>query len=128
TIRSRRLVDLIRRVDDPTHALGECEEWDNVVPVAPPTQRDRGITLPPIAGLELLQRLHAGLGVAGPIDGSERRYDGLAILPRHKLERMTDQVDDAGLYNRFGEHGSDRFRKALEAVDDGDQDVAEAAG
>jgi ABC-type arginine transport system permease subunit len=37
-------------------------------------------------------------------------------------------VHDAGLDDGVRESGPDRFRKALQAVDDGDQDVAEAAG
>ena len=40
---------------------------------------------------------------------------------------MTDQVHDGGLHHRVGEHGGDRFGKALQAVDDSDQDVADAA-
>jgi hypothetical protein len=40
---------------------------------------------------------------------------------------MPDQVDDAGLDDRLREDGVDRLREALEAIDDGDQDVAYAA-
>jgi hypothetical protein len=32
-------------------------------------------------------------------------------------------MDDAGLDDRVGEHRSDRVREALEAVDDGQQDI-----
>lgn len=114
-------------VDDPAHALGEGEEGHDVVPVSPPAQRDRRIALAPVAGLELLQRLHAGRSVFGPVDGPQRRHDGLSILPRHELKRMADQMHDAGLDDRLGKDGADRFGKALQPVDDGDQDVAEAA-
>ena len=41
--------------------------------------------------------------------------------------RMADQVDDAGLNDRLREDGIDRLRKALQAVDDGDQNVLDAA-
>ncbi len=40
---------------------------------------------------------------------------------------MADQVHDAGLDDRLGEDGVDRLGEALQAVDDGDQDVGDAA-
>lgn len=36
-------------------------------------------------------------------------------------------MDDAGLDHRFGEHGADRIGEALQAVDDGQQQVLDAA-
>ena len=40
---------------------------------------------------------------------------------------MADQVDDAGLDDRIGEDGGDGLREALEAIDDRNQDIANAA-
>jgi len=97
-----------------------------VVPVAPPAQRDRRIALSPIAGLKRFKGLPAGIGVLGPVDGSERRHDSLSILPGDELQGMPDQVNNTGLNNRLGEHGGDRLGEAFQAVDHGDQDVAEA--
>jgi hypothetical protein len=39
-----------------------------------------------------------------------------------------DQVDDAGLNDGLGEHGIDCLREALQAIDDGDQNVLGSAG
>lgn len=77
-----------RGVDDPLHAFGVGEEWDDLAPVAPPALRDRRISLPPVAGLEVLKGLHAGFGVLGPVDRAQRRHDGLAVLPGHELQGM----------------------------------------
>ena len=41
---------------------------------------------------------------------------------------MTQQVDDAGLHRRLREDGEDRLWEAFQPVDDGDQDVLDAAG
>jgi hypothetical protein len=38
---------------------------------------------------------------------------------------MADQVNDAGLNDRLRENRIDGFRKALQAIDDGDQDIVE---
>jgi Ran GTPase-activating protein (RanGAP) involved in mRNA processing and transport len=35
-------------------------------------------------------------------------------------------MHDAGLDNSLGKHGGDRFRKALQPIHDGNQDVANA--
>ncbi|ESZ68224.1 hypothetical protein X726_32400 [Mesorhizobium sp. L103C105A0] len=40
---------------------------------------------------------------------------------------MADQVHDAGLDDGLGKDGVDRLGKALQSVDDGDQDIADAA-
>ena len=40
---------------------------------------------------------------------------------------MADQVNDAGLNDRLRENRIDGFRKALQAIDDGDQNVLGAA-
>lgn len=40
---------------------------------------------------------------------------------------MPDQVHDAGLHHGLGEHRSDRFREAFEAVDDNDEHVLDPA-
>ena len=57
----------------------------------------------------------------------ERLRDVLAILPGGKIHGMADQVNDAGLNDRLRENRIDGFRKALQAIDDGDQNVLGAA-
>jgi len=59
----------------------------------------------------------------------DRRKDRLAILPGHEGQAVADQMYDAGLDDhRFGKDAVDRLGKPLQAVDDGDQDVGDAAG
>ena len=57
---------------------------------------------------------HPGLGFPGPVDRARRRHDGLAILPRLEGERVTDQVNDAGLPPGSGKDRADRFRKPFQ--------------
>lgn len=55
---------------------------------------------------------------------------GITVLrsfQRHELERMADEMHDASLNDGLGKDGVDRLGKALQAVDDGDQDVGDAA-
>jgi hypothetical protein len=40
---------------------------------------------------------------------------------------MTYQVNDAGLDGRLGKDGIDRVGEAIQSIDDGDQNVADAA-
>jgi len=57
----------------------------------------------------------------------QRRRDGLSILVGNEVQAVAQQMDDAGLYGSFREDGGDRLRKALQAVDNGDQDILDAA-
>lgn len=59
-------LDLVRGVNDPAHAFREGEAGNDVVPVAPPAQRDRRVSLSPVAGLEPLQRLIVGVCESRP--------------------------------------------------------------
>ena len=52
---------------------------------------------------------------------------GLAILVGHEVQRMPQQVHNAGLHRGVGEDSPDRFWEALEPVHDGHQDVLGAA-
>ena len=69
----------------------------------------------------------ADLGVGRAIDGPKRLRDVLAILSSGKIHGMADQVNDAGLNDRLRENRIDGFRKALQAIDDRDQNVLGAA-
>ncbi len=85
------------------------EEGHDVVLVAPPVQRDRRIALAPIDDLERHQLLNAGFGVLRLVGGTQRRHNGLTVLPSHELKRMVYQVDDAGLDGCLRNDGVDRF-------------------
>jgi len=86
-----------------------------------------GYLCPRGAVFELGQGQGRSLGVGGPIDGLERRGNRLAILPAGVLHGITQQVHDAGLHPRLREYRVDRVGEALEAVDYGNQHVADAA-
>jgi len=81
----------------------------------------------PGSGGEGLQRGPSRIGVLGSVEGAQLRHDELAIGPGHEFERMADQMDDAGLNDRAREDRLDRFREAFQAVDNGDENVADAA-
>ena len=55
------------------------------------------------------------------------RGDWRVLLPARKLQRMAQSISEAGLDLRLGKHGIDRFAKAFENIDYGDQDVADTA-
>src|SRR3954469_14630290 len=60
------------------------------------------------------------------VDHAQRRHDRLSIFPRDELQRMPDQMHDAGLDDRLREDGVDRFGESLQAIDNGDENVADA--
>src|SRR3954452_17151297 len=62
-----------------------------------------------------------------PVDVLERRRTRLSILPGDEIEAVAQQVDDAGLYRGLREDSRDRLGEALQAVDDSDQHVLDAA-
>src|SRR5687768_10130919 len=68
----------------------------------------------------------AGVGVLGAVDHAQRRHDRLSIFPGDELQRMPDQMHDAGLDDRLRKDGVDRFGESLQAIDDGDENVADA--
>src|SRR3546814_11871446 len=51
----------------------------------------------------------------------------LAVFPGHEVHGVTQQVDNTGLDYRLREHRGDRIREALQAVDDGEKDIFDAA-
>ena len=55
-------------------------------------------------------------------------HDAFAILPGGKIHRMANEVDDGGLHDSLREHCIDRLGKALQTVDDRDQNVLGAPG
>lgn len=50
------------------------------------------------------------------------------FLPANIIETVADHVHDAGLNAGLGEHCVDRLGETLEAIDDGDEDVAAPPG
>ena len=93
-----------------------------------PTLRDRRILCAPRTLREGVEGSLAGGGIGRAIDRAQRLRDALAILPGGKIHRMADQVDDASLNDGLRENGINGLRKALQAVDDGDENVLDSAG
>ncbi len=60
------------------------------------------------------------------VDFTQTGGQGLAVLPGADVQRMADQVDDAGLDGRLRESGGDRLGEALQPVNDGNRDVLHA--
>ena len=90
-------LDGVRGVDDPADVLGKGEERDHALPVPPPGLGDGRVFAAPGAGLEGLERGLAGLGVAGPVDRPSAPARRLAVLVGDEVQRVADQVHDAGL-------------------------------
>src|SRR5512144_746739 len=116
-----------RGVDDPADIVWKREEWDDLRPVSPPGLGDGRIFLAPCAFGKVFEGELTGIGVLGLVDLLQRRGNRLAVLVRDEGERMADEMDDAGLHLGLRKDSGDRLRKALQAVDDGDQHVLDAA-
>jgi hypothetical protein len=86
----------------------------------------RGVLLSPL-GVEGLERVPGRLGRLRAVDLAEPGGHRLAVLPGAEVERVADEMNDAGLHDRLGEGRVDRFGKTLQTVDDRDQDVLDAA-
>src|SRR6476619_7584495 len=90
--------------------------------------RDGRILCAPRTLREGVERSLASGGISCPIDGAQRLRHALAILPGCKIHRMTDQVYNAGLHDGLRKHRVDGLRKALQSVDDRNENVLGAAG
>jgi len=88
---------------------------------------DRQVFSPPAFLREGIKRLASGLGVRGTLDLLQCRGHGLAILVGDEIERVPDEVDDAGLDLGPGEYGGDRVRKALQPIDNREENVLDPA-
>ena len=116
----------IRGVDHPPDFGLERHERDHVLPPVPPCLTDHGQLLPPLL-LERLERHERLIGVDRGVDRFQVTDDGVVLPARHVLQRVPDQVHDARLHRRPGEHGLDRLGEPFEPVDAADQDVLDAA-
>src|SRR5436305_107494 len=120
-------LDRVGGVDHLPDGWGEGEERDDMLPGTPPDRADGRITLAPFS-LELLEPEEGLLGVLGSVDRLDGGQDRLTVLPGDEGQAVADQVHDAGLHHGLWEYRGDRLGEALEPVDDGDQDVIDAAG
>ena len=116
-------LDRVGRVKDFSDLRGEREERDDLLPLTAPTGGDGRVLLAPGALLEVVQHRSGGWRTGRRIDRSQGLRDGLALLPRRKLHRVPDQVNDAGLNHGRREDGGNRFREALQPIDNGNQDI-----
>src|SRR3954465_3840434 len=120
-------LDGIGGVQNSSDLSGKSIKRDDLGPGAPPALADGRVFAAPGALLEGTERGLAGFGVNRPVDVLERRRNRLSILPGDKIEAVAQQVDDAGLYRGLREDSRDRLGEALQAVDDSDQHVLDAA-
>lgn len=88
---------------------------------------DRRVFPTPWTILESAERRLGGDGIDGPVNVLQGRGDGLAVLVGDEVEALPQQVNDAGLNCRLGESGIDRVGEALEAIDDGDENILDTA-
>ena len=119
-------LDRIRGVDNPADVLVEGEEGDDLLPVPPPGLPDRRIAVVP-ASLELGEPGLGGVCGLGAIDVLEVRGHDVAILVGAEVQRIAGEMEDAGLDDGLREDRVDCLRKALQPVDDDDQDVGQAS-
>lgn len=118
------VLDGVGRIDHLPHGGWEGQEPNHAVPGIAPCCADRGESLALRAVGKDIEFELGGLGIDGGIDGFDCGGQCLAILPARVIEAVADQVHDAGLLRGCREHRRQRFGHALEAVCDGDQDVA----
>ena len=81
----------------------------------------------PRTGIESVKGLFAGVGVFRPVDFLQFGGDSPAVFPRGEVHRVSNEMDDAGLRDGLRENRVDCLRKALQAVDDGDKHILDAA-
>ena len=79
--------------------------------------------MPAPVRVEGLERVPRGLGGLGDIDLAQLGRDRLAILPGAEVQRVANQMNDAGLNRGLREGGGDRLGEPLQPIDDRDQDV-----
>src|SRR5271169_1232627 len=119
-LRVQRL-DGIRGVDDPPHALRKSEEGNHELPVATPALRNGRIFCAPRALREGVESGLASCSIGRAVDGPQRLRQALAILPGGKIHRVADEVDNASLNDGLWENGINGLGKALQAIDDRDE-------
>src|SRR5271167_1020349 len=96
-----------------------------MLPRPPPGLTDRRIPLAPF-GFELVEPDKGLIGVFRLINRFDPRHDRLAIFPGDEGEAVSDQVNDAGLNQCLRKHRGNSFRKSLQAVHNGDEDIRNA--
>ncbi len=99
--------DGIGRADDPADIAREREERDHFAPGAWPALADGGIALAPEAGFERRKRRFGGNSIGGPANVLQGSCQPFAIVPGCKIHRVAQEMDDAGLHDRVGEHRGD---------------------
>jgi hypothetical protein len=119
-------LDGIRRVDDPSYLFRKDKKRDHLAPRPAPALAYGGIALPPFASLEGGERFLGSLGIEGAVNALQGAGQRLAMLSGDEVHRVPEQVHDAGLDDRFGEHGCDRIGEAFEAIDDGQHEILHA--
>ena len=95
-------------------------------PRPPPSLADGRVFLAPRPGLKGGQGHPGCLVVDSVVDRLQGGGDGLAVLPGRELHAVAKQMNDASLNNRLRIGSRDRLGKALQPIDNGQQDVLHA--
>ena len=62
-----------------------------------------------------------------PVDALQRGGYGPAVFSGDEAQALAQQMDDTGLHGGVGKNRSDGIGKSLQAIDDGDENVFDAA-
>ena len=120
-------LDGIGRIDDFADLLGISEKGDHLLPDPAPALDDGRQLFTPGTFGKILKPFRGQLHRLSFIDLLEFPGNRLALLPVAEAQGIANQVHNAGLNFGLGENRRNGFRKAFEPVDNGDEDVLQAA-
>lgn len=126
-VRGAGLVHFIRRIYDSTHLGRIGKQGNHLFPLALPHGRDGREFAAPLALRKGVERCRLRLGRGGHVDRLDPGSQRLAVLPASQVQRISDQMHDAGLDLGGRIDRLDRFGEAAQPIDHRDQDVVQAA-
>ena len=103
--------DRVGGVEDFADLHREHEEGDHRCPIPAPRLRNSWIFLTPRSDIKRLEFAAGGVRILGTVDGLECRSHRFALFPRRKLQRVANQMHDAGLNDGVGIDGGDCLRE-----------------
>jgi hypothetical protein len=116
-------LDRVGGVDHFAYRRWENKKGNHLAPDPLPCTHHHGVLLAPAALCKVLKRLVGGLRIRGGVKRSECSGQSTPIFPAGIAQAIADQMHDAGLQRRGGEHRSKCLLHTFEAVGDCNQDV-----